>query len=68
MGVRPPRQCVVSVTTNFSNITINGDKSTTNGIYIILGNYPHIQRVTTNGNKLEIDLQIQSNYKRIQTV
>ena len=39
-------QCVVSVTTNFSNITTNGDKGTKHGIYMNLGNYPHIMRVT----------------------
>ena len=59
---------MVSVTTNFSNITTNGDKGTKHGIYMNLGNYPHILRVITNRNKLEIYLQTQNNYKRIQTV
>ena len=47
---------------------INRDKATTNGIYMNLGNYPHILQVTTRGNKLEIYLLIQSNYKWIKTV
>ena len=47
---------------------INRDKATTNGIYMNLGNYPHILRVTTNKNKLKIDFLIQSNYKGIQKV
>ena len=59
---------MVSVTTNFSNKTTNGEKATTHGIYMNLENYPHILRVTTNGNKLEINLQIQTNYKWVQTV
>ena len=45
----------------FSNITTNGDKATTHEIYMNLGNYPHILRFTTNGNKLEIYLQTPSN-------
>ena len=64
----PPRQNIVSITTIFSNIITNIDKTTTNGIYMNLGNYPHILQVTTRGNKLEIYLLIQSNYKWIKTV
>ena len=48
----PPIQLIVSITTIFSNITTNRDKATANGIYMNLVNYPHIQRVTTDGNKL----------------
>ena len=46
------------VTTNFANITTNGEKVTTNGIYKKFGNYPLVLWVTTNGNKLEIALQL----------
>ena len=48
----PHLQLIVSITTIFSNITTNGDKAATNGIYMNLVNYPHILRVTTDGNKL----------------